>query len=968
MEFRILGPLQALDGGRDLTPAGSKRRALLALLLVHANETVPTERLIDELWGDNPPSTAARTVQAHVSRLRKALGNGAAAPVVTRERGYQLTIDPERVDSYRFERLVAEGKSALASGRALRAASTFESALSLWRGSPLADLAGEPFAQREIARLEDLRMVAIESLNEVRLALGRHAELVGQLEALIGEHPYRERLRAQLMLALYRCDRQADALQAYQDARRTLVGELGIEPGQPLRDLEQAILAQDPALAVAAVDPAKRPTRLPASPTRTLGRDRDRDAIAQLLRGVDVRLVTLTGPGGVGKTRLALEVARRLEPEFPDGGWFVSLAATAKPEHVPSAIAQALGVTPLEAETPKLAVERFLAPKDALVVLDNLEHLLPAAPLITNLLSAGPALTLLATSREALRLQAEHRYPVAPLDTTPANALFIERARRQAPDFMPTAGEPGAVAEICRRLDGLPLAIELAAARTALLGVEDLNERLAEALDVLGPGPRDAPARQQTLRATIDWSHRLLNAPEREAFARFAVFGGGATTDAAEAVTGADLNALQGLVDKQLLLRRDGPGPDARLLMLETVREYARERLEADRSVQEIHRRHCEHYLALAERAEPQWYTHGDAEWTSKLAGEVDNFRAALDWSIRHGDPATGLRLAGLLNRFWVIRNLLGEGMEWIEEALVAAGDEAPVGDRARARRSQVYLLAEQGAAYNAEGRLELVRSLAEEALALSREAGDPAGIAEALLGLASLEMAETQPQRRRYALAEEALACAREAGDDRSAALALFERTLALPVQEADAVLEEAASALRDLGSARILPHLYSNAAYNAIKAGSPTRARPLLDRAVPLARELGEEPTLAIVLGNVGLEALFSGDLDRAEAAFHEQLRLCRQQVMTHLTSEPLGGLAAIETRRGELERAARLLGAATAIGPVGDADVKARLEEHFFAAARQRRGARAWSQARENGAQMSFEEAIGFALNPA
>ena len=251
MDFRILGPLEALDEGRDVALAGSKRRALLALLLVHANETVSIERLIDELWGESPPATAARTVQAHVSRLRKALaaGNDADGLIVTRERGYQLRLDPERLDALRFERLLTEGRSELAAGHPARAATAFDAALSLWRGAPLAGLENEPFVRREVARLEDLRLAALEDLGEAELALGHHGDLVGRLEALIGEHPYRERLRAQLMLALYRGERQADALQAYQDARRTLVEELGIEPGERLRELERAILAQDPALA-----------------------------------------------------------------------------------------------------------------------------------------------------------------------------------------------------------------------------------------------------------------------------------------------------------------------------------------------------------------------------------------------------------------------------------------------------------------------------------------------------------------------------------------------------------------------------------------------------------------------------------------------------------------------------------------------------------------------------------------------
>ncbi|MET0206406.1 MAG: NB-ARC domain-containing protein, partial [Thermoleophilaceae bacterium] len=719
------------------------------------------------------------------------------------------------------------------------------------------------------------------------------------------------------------------------------------------------------------------PHRLPVPPNPTFGRDQDLVAVSELLGRAEVRLVTLIGPGGVGKTRLALEVARALDPDFRDGAWSVSLAATANPEHVPSAIAHALGVTPLEGETPKLAVERFVAPKRGLLVLDNFEHVLAAAVVVGDLLAAAPELVVLATSREALRLQAEHCYAVAPLELparadlaavaqAAAGALFVERARSHDRDFELAERNAESVAEICRHLDGLPLAIELAAARTTMLDAEQLNVRLAQALEVLGGGPRDAPDRQRTLRATIDWSHRLLDPPEAEAFARFAVFAGGATAEAAQAVTGAGLDALQGLVDKHLLLRGHGPGREPRLFMLETVREYAVERLDADRDAAQVRERHCRHYLALAERAEPEMFIRGEIEWLPKLDAEVDNFRAALAWGLTAA-PGLALRLAGQLGKFWDIRNRIGEGLEWIEAALDAAGDVAPVGDRASARRAHVHLLG-QGAAYETKAVLDDVRSKAVDSLALSREAADSGGIADALLALASLDMAESQPQPRRRALAEEALTCAREAGDDRLVALALMERACSVRVDEGTAELEEAAAALRKLGSSRILHWLYNNSAYNAMKAGKPELARPFLAQAIPLADELGDAVDLAFVSGNVGLEALFSEDFDRAEEAFMSQLRSCRESVVPHLAAEGLGGLAAVETRRGDPARAARLLGAANATGTVGDADVNTQLEERFFAGARARCGRQRWSEAEAAGAELSFEEAITFALNPA
>jgi predicted ATPase/DNA-binding SARP family transcriptional activator/class 3 adenylate cyclase len=1203
MEFHILGPLEVVAEGQRVALPGSKQRALLALLLVHAGETLGTERLIDELWGERAPATGSKTVQVHISRLRKALavgaGEGADAVLLTREHGYELALDPERIDAHRFERRIAEGRSELAAGRPQGALTALEDGLSLWRGRPLDDLAYEPFAQREIARLDGLRLTALEQLVDAKLALGHHGEVVEELERLIADNPYRERLRAQLMLALYRCERQADALQAYQDARHALVEELGIEPGERLRELERAILAQEPALAAPAAPlvvgegqhkvgwpPAPAPAadrlptgvvtflltdieassglwerdadsmaaalelhdelirgsvdahggwllkakgegdatlsvfrrasdavvcavelqsvlrdaawpggldlrvrialhtgeaherggdyfgpalnraarlrslacggailishatveivqerlprqvelvdlgphrlrglarpenvfelraisqtlargsaldaphtkdtsapdarrrlqaqstgRLPVPLTRTFGREAERSALAKLLRRGEIRLVTLVGAGGVGKTRLALEVARSLESEFRDGVWFVELGAIAEPEHVASAIAKSLSLTPLADEAPTEALARFLAPRQALLVLDNFEHLLAAARLVSELLAECDALKVLATSRAALRARPERRVLVEPLglprseepaevQRSAAGALFLDRADSVGAKIVLDSGSARAIAGLCRRLDGLPLAIELAAARTTLLDPQALNTRLAGALDALGDAPRDAPDRQRTLRATIAWSYRLLNAAEAVAFARLAVFAGGATIEAAHTVTGAELDALQGLVEKQLLSRRDDFSPEIRLLMLETVRDYAREQLDADPDAAQIRERHCRHYLALAERAEPELFTRGEAAWLPKLDAEVENFRSALHWSLC-ADPAMALRLAGLLNLFWAIRNRFAEGLEWIEAALDAAGDDAPIRDRARARRARVHMLWQGGAAYNWRGSMEEARAAAVDALALSRQAGDTGGIAEALLLLAGFDVTESLPHRRRRALADEALILARKAGDERSVAFALKERACAVPPEQGAAELNEAVTMLRKTGASRQLLWLYSDAAYNAIKRGRPELARPMLDSALPLARELQDPSSLAFVCGNVGLEALFNGDLDRACAAFDEQLELCLNQVIW-VAAEGLSGLAAIATRRDDLERAARLLGAASASGPWdGDADVTAHLEKQFFAPARARHGTARWIQAHAEGAQMSFEQAIAFALNSA
>ena len=966
MDFRILGPLEVDDGGRAIPIVGGRQRALLAILLIHANEPVSADELIDVLWGDHPPASPRKGLQVQVSRLRKALGEGATR-LVTRPNGYLLQLEPGELDLDRCERFARQGREALASEDRTRAAEQLREALRVWRGPALAEFAFESFAQGEIGRLEELRLAVLEDRIDADLACGRHTELVGELEALVLEHPLRERLRRQFVLALYRGGRQAEALEAYRAARETLIDELGLEPTPALRELEQAILTHDPGLR-APEAPSPSVSRLPAPPTRTIGRDEDRRAIAHLIQQEDHRLVTLTGPGGVGKTRLALDVARQLEPQFPDGAWLVSLAATAQAEHVPSAIAQALDVTLVRGELPTAATQRFLAPKRGMLVVDNFEHLLAAAPLVSDLLAGCPGLRVLATSREALQLQAEHRYAVTPLqvpeDGAPeavtsaaAGALFVERAHSRDRAFELNAANARAIANVCRRVDGLPLAVELAAARMAVLGPEELNARLAEALDALGSGPRDAPPRQRTLRATLEWSHRLLSAPEAEAFARFAAFAGGATVEAAEEVTGADVRALEGLVEKNLLLRESG-----RLLMLETVRAYARELLERHTGSAEVRLRHCRHFVAFAETAMPHLRTHAEAEWMQRVDAETGNFRAALDWALREGHPGLAVRLAGHLGKYWELRGASVEGGRWLEAAIDAADDDVPLEDLARALRAEVVMLEDQGSWYDVGGSRAASRSIASEALALSRRAGDPAGIADALLHFSQFEQDEPGPIRE---LAEEALMHAREAGDDGLIADALARRALSFRIADVDAEIAEAAALHRKVGDIHGLAGIYNNAGYMAVTQGSYECAAAYLDKALPLAERSGEPLRVIMAFGNLGLASLFMGDLEIAEVRFAEELRLSREHGLAWIASEGIAGFAAVAARRGETERAARLLGAAESLANVlGDAG-GARLEQEFFSPAREQLGEKGWRAAYADGARLDIDEAVSLAL---
>jgi predicted ATPase/DNA-binding SARP family transcriptional activator len=865
VEFRILGRLEAVAAHGPVTLETPKHRALLAILLLHANEVVSADTLVEGLWGERPPATAAKLVQVYVSQLRRALGEDGA--IATRAPGYVLAVEPHELDSARFERLLAEGRAALAAGNALLARRALGEALDLWRGPALAEFVYEEFAGAEAERLEELRRAALEERLEADLELGRHEQLIAELQALVEREPLRERAWRQLMLALYRCGRQAEALECFAEARRTLLDELGLEPGDEMRQLQAAILRQDAELAAPVQADAPR-TNVPAALVPLLGRERELAELAELLRRDDTRLLTLTGAGGSGKTTLALAVARALVDHFANGAFLVELAPLRDAALVPAAVAATLGADAAPGESPQQAVVRRLRSQELLLVVDNVEHLSDVGPLLVELLHAAPALTLLVTSRTVLHLSGERVYPVAPLEPTPATELFLSRARAADPRFDPTDDEAALAAEICERLDRLPLAIELAAPYVRTLTVEALRDRLAQRLPLAG-GPRDLPARQQTLAATIDWSYELLEADEQRVLRGLSVFAGGFTVEAAEAVTGADLATLGTLVE-QSLVRRD---EDRRLVLLETVREYALDRLEEDADeAQDVRRRHAEFFLAVAESANLNAGKLAPGGQHDEIANaEQDNLRAALAWALASGSVAHGLALANALEQFWVSHDPR-EGERWFDALLGhPEADAVPLDLRANALRSW-------GSSSFIAGDAETAETLWQQSLALFEQLGDEHGRAVLLhrLGISAEVRGDLDLARELVEASHEIHA----SNDDPWArAWGLTQTTGTLGAIARD--------------------------------AGEDERAYELITGSAALARETSVWWEGG-ALGELAALALYAGRVD--EAAEHARASLAIAQEVRSRAGRVFGValLAWVAAARGERELAGRLWGA--------------------------------------------------------
>jgi predicted ATPase len=700
-----------------------------------------------------------------------------------------------------------------------------------------------------------------------------------------------------------------------------------------------------------------------------IGRQREVTAIQDLLAEDSVRLVTLTGPGGSGKTRLAVAVASCLTDRYRDGVWFVDLAPITDPDLAALAIASTLGVRERGSESVFDGLREHLRAWESLLVLDNFEQVLAAGRLIPMLLMTCPGLRVLVTSREPLRVRGEHEYPVSPLPLPEAVALFVERARAVKPDFAATGEAEPVIADICARLDGLPLAIELAAARTRLLPPGAMLARLERRLQVVASGPRDLPARQQTLRRTIDWSYDLLSPDEQQLFARLAVFVGGRSLEAIEAVCNADgalgdgvLDGVESLVGKSLLRQEEGAGGEPRLTFLETINEYARERLEASGEGAALRRLHAAFFLALAEEAKPRLVGPQQGRWLARLVEEYDNLRAAMAWARDAGETELWLRLAGALWRYWEMRFHLREGRAWLEAAL-AADTGAPPAVRARALNGVANLTWQsdlvQGAAYQ------------EEALALFRAAGDDLGTVWALNDLANI-VDERGDYSGAIALYEESLALSRKIGAAWEEACALHNLALAAGVMEsyerAATLLDDALIQWERLGDEVARARSLDAAAQVARDRGDLDRALALGEEGLALRRRFGDRYGVAVSLVGLGWTMLARGDGPRATGFFHEALPLHLEAGDRRGMASCLTGLARLLADRGHPDTAARLLAAADAFERADGAvppPARQRRHEQITAAVAAALSGEAFTAAWAAGSALSPEQAAALAL---
>lgn len=908
VRFRLLGPMEVLVDERPVaTMPGAAERAVLVQLLLSPGRTIPATMLVDRLWSESSlPADPMNALQIRVSKLRRSLRTIGVPEVVTREGvGYRANVDPTSVDAVDFVARVraARSRSEAGAGAADPASlNAYDEALALWRGDALSDFATEQWATIEAARLSKLKLTALTERAQIALALGREAEVIGDLEPLVTHDPTLEALTGLLMVALYRSGRQAEALEAYRRTRHMLDESLGLEPSLTLRSLHERVLRQDEALGVqpdmggasVAVSGTRRaegratsPTNLPTVVRPLIGRDDQLDSLVELVNGA--RLLSLIGPGGAGKTSLALAAVVRSSDAFPDGAFGVRLASVDTPDQVPLAVADALGV-PLDGAAAvrdvRERVVSYLARRRLLLLVDNCEHVIDAAAgLIDEILGRCPEVTILATSREALAVPDEVQVTVGPLDTPPdgtpagrvlqypAAQLFVERARAVRPGTVFADDDLAAIGRISRALDGIPLALELAGVRVATMAPAEIAERLDQRFALLTTGARTAEARQQTLRATVDWSYDLLSEREQRAFNRLAVFQGGWSLTAAEAVlsdaslgAGEVLDTIGRLVERSMVGVERGAA--TRYRMLDTLRQYATERLLATGEHDAMSQRHAEYFRDVVRDAESHLRGHAQRETFHQLREEQPNIRAALAWlSGLGGDLDSALETAGALGLFWHLGRHL-EGRELLSR-LLESGNGSP---SARARALQAVSLVERPRACLVHPSPRCAET-ARESLAIFEDLGDDsrAALSRVLLAVEGVTGQNPDGAKELLHSAEAQFAADGDAWGEGVVGFVRMETALKNGDEAAAVPIGRATAAtFRQLddpwGLSAILYHL----GWGLRQFGRYEEGSRVLEEAIDVAAGAGLYNTVQWALADLGVAQLHLGDEDAARGLF--------------------------------------------------------------------------------------------------
>lgn len=983
VDLRVLGGIELVAGGHQVPLGGSKPRLLTAVLAANRRQVVSIDSLTDALWGDAPPATSKATLQTHVSKLRR-LFDASGADLVNRPPGYVLEIDRQLVDADRFEVGLVDAR-AVRESDPRAAIERLDAALGLWRGSAFAEFADTPPVQAEAIRLEELRLVVVEERIDACLDVGRHAAAIGELEAMVREHPLRERPWRQLMLSLYRSGRQTEALRTAQRLREQLRDEAGLEPSSELQALERAIACDDPSIQPsgsaaerAAAAPGSRRSRqaLPDAVTELVGRTTEVERLVEALPSA--RVLTLIGTGGIGKSRLAEEVARRVADRFRDGVRAVQLAAVRDEGAVLAAVAAVLDVEQRPERSLERSVIEVLGPLDMLLLVDNCEHVIDAVSgLVREVVRWCPGVRVLATSREPMSMPGETVWPVAPLAvptegaafddivSAPAVQVFTARACEASPAFELNERTAPAVAELCAALDGLPLALELAAARMASMSPRQLADRLHERFDLLA-SRHAADPRHRTLVGVVEWSYDLLSPSEQQLFDRLSVFAGGFDLDTVEQacahgdIRRQDIARLVGALVDRSLVSVEHTDDRVRYRQLETLRQFGAEQLARRPEAAQVRAEHAAAFEDVAEQASLAMETDEEGSWVDCLDGDFANLRAAVRSATADGDVDTVLRLI-VASRNFAFRRMRYEIVGWAEDALAIEGSaDHPL------RPTALGIVGYGGFV---RGELDRATDFAQQAVVEQARLAVPStGLAERVLMNAVFYRGD-RVQAMRWA--DGMLAGARSTGNAGRIAHALYMHSVALSsVGEPERAVELAREAQHEAERSGSQTALARAAYAAALTLGSsdPGRSLELLDSAAELAGSVGGRWMRAFALTQAMWLRAQQGDTEIALRGYREVVETWYRGGDWANQWLSLRQLAGVLASAGRDEEAALLSGAVSAAGATtalpfapSDADTLHRVSDGV----EQRLGSDEMMEAQRRGRRMRDEAVVALAL---